>query len=154
MIRDSQTNFWEAKALSGAATTVSDNTYDLGAPPVTNAPANDPFSGEPVAAILCVLVAAAFAANETYEFDIITSAAANLGSPTVLAKYVIDHSLLTAGAIVVMPAPRPLVAQRYLGLQAVLGGTSPSITVTSWLAPSAQGFAELRRTYGTKVTIL
>lgn len=158
MIRDAQTNLYESAALAGAGTTVSTNTYDLGAPPVANAPANDVAEGLALAVILCVIVGAVQPnGNETYEFDLITSAAPALTSPTILAKYAFTNAqvvagVLAAGVILALPLPPGLISQRYFGLQSILGGTAPAITVTAWIAPL--NYAELKKIYGTKIVIL
>ena len=160
MIRDSQTNLWEAAALSGAGTTVSTNTYDLGAAPVANAPANDIAGGEPMCVILCSIVGAVNTnGSETYEIDIITSASANLSSPTIISKYPFTNAqvqagVLAAGVIFILPLPPGFIAQRFLGGQAILAGAAPAWTITAWVAPMARGFEEVKKTYGTKITIL
>lgn len=160
MIRDAQTNLWEAAALAGAGTVVSTNAYDLGAAPVTNAPANDIAGGEPMCVILCSIVGAVNTnGSETYEIDLITSASANLSSPTVVAAFKwtnaqVQASVLAAGTIFILPIPPGFIAQRFLGGQSVLAGAAPTWTITAWIAPMSRGFEEIKKTYGTKITIL
>lgn len=141
MIRDAQTNLWEAAALT--VTAVSTNCYDTGIPGVTpgdptgisGAIANDIGTGEPLALILTVGVAADHTTgDETYEFGVITATATDLTTgQIVLVTRVISYALLTAGAIIQIPIPSGSVTQRFVGAKATLGGTTPTITVTCWI---------------------
>lgn len=116
----------DAQAVTADA--VSTNTIDLGG---TNRKIG---TGEEVGFGLAVDVAADFTTgDETYTFEVISSAAANLGSPTILASYTFTAAQLTAGALHFLPIPMGLPTQRYLGLNYNTGGTSPTITVTAWL---------------------
>jgi hypothetical protein len=126
---DAQTLLWDAAALTASA--VSTNTYD------TLAATTDVTRGEELSLVITVDVAADFTTgNETYEFRVIQSAAANLGSATVLASRTILASALTAGSIHVLPLPAGSKTLRYLGADCVLAGTTPTITVTAWLTAS------------------
>ena len=72
----------DAQAITADA--VSTNTIDLGNPTVKNRIG----SGEPMAFAVQIDVAADFTTtDETYAIEVISSAAANLGTPTVLARY-------------------------------------------------------------------
>lgn len=132
MILDALDQLSNAQAITADA--VSTNTKDFG----NVTPKNDPFSGEPLAIVFTVDVAADFTTgDETYAFEAIVSASANLGTPTVLARRVIAASLLTAGSVHVLTVP-PVEATamlRYFGANYDVGGTTPTITVTAHLVP-------------------
>lgn len=153
MFRDSQTALWEAAALTSTA--VSTNAYDLGAVPTGSAhgDAIDPSVGEPLCVVLSVGVAADHTTgDETYEFDIITATASNLtSSATTLAQYVLSYALLTAGALIVLPIPQGAVVQRYLGAKYIGGGTTPTITVTAWIAPMSM--IQKTKNYTTAIVV-
>lgn len=121
----------DAQALSGAATTASTNAIDLTA---LSSGARDLGDGEPLVMAIGIDVAADLAdGNETYQFDFIQSVNANLSSPTVLESRVISRTLLTVGTLHYVPVPPGAITARYIGMQYVLGGTTPSITMTTWL---------------------
>lgn len=137
MIRDSQTSLWEAAALTASA--VSTNCYDLGAGysgGTANGAARDPSVGIPEGIIITVGVAADHTTgNETYEFDIITATASDLTTgQLIVSQHVILFSDLTLGARYWLPIDAGRVTQRYLGASYVGGGTTPTITVTAWIA--------------------
>lgn len=116
----------DAQAVT--ATAVSTNTIDNGAAGRTIG------TGEPLGFGLAVDVAAdSTTGNETYQFDVISSAAANLGSPVVHASYILTAAQLAAGALWFLGLPSGTPTLRYLGLQYTTGGTTPTITVTAWL---------------------
>lgn len=130
MIMDALCLLSDAQALT--ATAVSTSSYDAG----NVTPKVDIGPGEPLAVVITVDVAAdATTGDETYQFDIITSAAAALTSPTVVASRLIGRALLTAGRIIVFPIPMVEVPLRFWGLQYTLGGTTPTITVTASIMP-------------------
>lgn len=155
MIRDAQTNLFEAAALT--ATALSTNAFDCGAA-VGQGAAPDISVGKAMGVILSVGVAAKVSAtNETYEFDIIQSANANLSASQVVGAFTFTNAqaaaLLTQGAIIVLPLQPGAVTQRYLGLNYISGGTAPSITVTAWLAPL--DMVQLAsKFYGTLISVL
>lgn len=132
-----------AQALT--ATGNSTDHIDLGG-------ALDVGNGEPVGLHIQVNVAAdAGNSDETYEFQVIQSANADLSSHTAIASRVIARGSLTAGSTHYVPIPKGAVTQRYLGARYVLGGTTPSITVTAHFLPHhAQ---ESIRTYADGFTI-
>lgn len=142
MFVDAQTQLDSAHAYT--ATGLSTNTYDLGAVPsggTANGAAPDPGNGEPLAVVIVVTVAAKVSGTtETYEFDLIQSANANLSSADILLTMPFTNalaaSLLTAGAVIVIPIPPMRVTKRYLGTN-FIGANTPTITVTSWIAPMA-----------------
>ncbi len=144
-ILDQQTVLWDNVALT-TGTVVSTNTIDCGTPGATPVSANrdvrDIGVGEPLAMVVFVTVVALIAGTETYEFDIIQSAAAALTTPTILAKAVfatagapaLAASRLTAGSVVVVPLPGGVQTARYLGGQ-YIGANSAGISITAAILP-------------------
>jgi len=144
MFIDAQTLLWDAAALTADA--ASTNTYDSGAA------GNDISVGEPLVLCIQVDVAADFTTtDETYEFQIIQSASENLGTPDILAKRAILASALTAGSLHYIPLPPGSKTKRYLGAYIDVGGTTPSVTVTAWLAP--QSLIQVNKVYPKGYTI-
>ena len=132
MYVDNQGLLSDAQALT--ATAFSTNTYDSGA----NTPSNDVGDGEPMCVAIGVDVAADFtSANETYQFDIVQSANANLSSPDVLASRIITAANLTLGSLRYIDVPAGAQTKRFIGIQYTLGGTTPTITVTAAYAPKS-----------------
>ena len=133
MLIDFQTLLSDSQAFS--ATGVSTNTMDMGSP----TPKNDVGSGEPLAAVFTVEVAADLASgDETYQFQVIQSANANLSSQDVLLQTdtaYITKAILVAGYQLVIPVPPDLVTKQYLGIRLVLGGTTPTITISASILP-------------------
>lgn len=74
--------------------------------------------------------------DETYQVDLYTSAAANMSSPVVLGSRVIDFSLLTAGALFAFAIPQDSMLE-YFSAHYTLGGTTPTLTVTTWVTDEA-----------------
>jgi hypothetical protein len=129
MMTDAQNLFADALAIT--ATGLATNVIDLGA-------VREIGQGEPMGVAILVDVAAdAGNGDETYAFGIETDDNAALSSPTVSATRTIARADLTAGSLHVIPiSPAEAIAfQRYLGVRATLGGTTPSITYTAWLTP-------------------
>lgn len=130
MITDALLQLSSAQAVTASA--VSTNTIDLGT-------ARDLGQGEDLYALFTVDVAAAAAGAATVQFQIISSANANLSSPNVLSSTdAIPKTDLTAGR---KPIAIPLssavlnslpIGQRYLGVQYVVG-TGP-LTAGSFTA--------------------
>lgn len=139
MFIDVQNQVWSSTALT--ATALSTYSIDTNCVPYTtgtsNGAKNDIGTGEPMAFVVSVGVAADHTTgDETYEFDIVTATDAALStSLTTLAKYILDYTLLTAGAIIILPVPAGAVVQRYIGLKYIGGGTTPTITVSAELQP-------------------
>lgn len=140
MILDAQANFSDAQALT--ATAVGTNTLDLS---VDRSIGN----GEPVGILFVVDVAAdQTTGDEDYTFDVEYASAADQsagqktvgrrvfesGTPTAPAQ---DADLLVAGFQFVIPIPPTLLSEseRYLGVRYTLAGTTPTITVSSYLVP-------------------
>lgn len=125
---DFETLLSDSQAVTADA--VSTNAYDTGAA----SGEGDIGSGEPMCIEFNVEVAAdATTGDETYTFQVIESAASNLGSATVLASRTIAASLLTAGytfALVIPPT-----SLRYVGANYDVGGTTPSVTVSANIKP-------------------
>lgn len=133
MIMDKENLLSDAQALT--ATAVSTNTMDMG----NVTPKNEVGSGEPLALVIGVDVAAdATTGDETYQFQIVQSANADLSSQDVLLQTdttYISRATLVAGYQLVIPIPPDLVTKRYLGARYVLGGTTPTLTVTASIQP-------------------
>jgi hypothetical protein len=126
MFLDAHILLWDATALSSDA--ASTNTYD------STAAGNDLTNGEGLVVVIQVDVAADFTTgDETYEFQFIQSANANLSSPDILASRTIAAASLTAGSLHYIPVPPASKTKRYLGLFFNGGGTSPTITVTAFI---------------------
>lgn len=123
---DAQTLLSDAQALT--VTAVSTNTYDTGLA------TTDISVGEPVVVEFAIDVAAdGTTTDETYVFNVISSAAANLGTPTVLVSRTLGFATLVAGYSFYITIPSK--TQRYLGVSYTLGGTTPSVTVTASIKP-------------------
>ncbi len=146
MILDAQNLLSDAQAIT--ATAVSTNTIDLG----NVTPKRGIGAGEPMTLMFQIDVAADFTTgNETYQFDLIQSANADLSSATTLESRVIAASLLTAGSIHYVPIPPGAITARYIGANYTVGGTTPSITVTCALMP--QRDVDTLQTYAKGYTI-
>lgn len=115
------------------ATAVSTHTIDL-----TNVtPKRDIEAGEALGFGVCIEVGADFTTgDETYQFDVIQSANADLSSPTVLSSTVRTAAQLPTGALLFLPIPATVTA-RYIGLRYTTGGTTPTMTVSAWLTARA-----------------
>lgn len=133
MFLDSQLQFSAAQALAG--TGVSTNIIDTGANAFAgfNVDRNVGI-GEPICVVIDVIVAADLASgDETYQFDLQTDTVVGFGSLVAVVSRVISRALLVAGSQWVMPVPPDTHTSRFLRMNYVLGGTTPSITVTSTL---------------------
>lgn len=130
MIVDALLQLSDAQAF--AATAFSTNTIDLGNPTVKNQIG----SGEPMVLACQVDVAADHTTgDETYEFETVQSANANLSTPDIIGRIAIPGTTLVAGYKFAVDVSVGFPTKRFLGLQAVLGGTTPSITLTCFLMP-------------------
>lgn len=134
MLIDNLLRVSDATALT--ATAVS-STYDQGAPFTSGGVNTEIGEGEPMGFGIKVGVAADHTTgDETYEIDIISATAADGTTGQVIhQQFVLLYSQLTAGATFVLPISPGLITQRYLGLKYVLGGTTPTVTITADLAP-------------------
>lgn len=129
MILDLQTRLSDAQAFS--ATGYTTNTYDSGAA------GNAIDVGEPLCLVWTVEVAAdAVTGDETYQFQAVQSANADLTAHDVLQQSdtaFVTRATLTAGAKLIQHLSGK--TKRYLGGRLVLAGTTPSITVTCVALP-------------------
>lgn len=142
MYMEGEARFSNAQALTASA--VGTNTIDL----VT---ARSIGNGMPLSVVFVVKVAAdQTSGNEDYTFDveIATNAAQSTGrqllgrrvfesgTPTAPAQ---DADLLVAGFQFTIPIPVVSLdeAAQYLGVRYTLAGTTPTITVTSFLTPTS-----------------
>ena len=115
------------------ATAYSTNTIDLG----NVSPKRDLGTGERLALLITVDVAAdATDGDETYVFDFIQSANANLSSEDILVSMQVARATLVAGYKINVPIPPGVITKRYIGAKYVLGGTTPTITVSSHVQPA------------------
>jgi hypothetical protein len=127
-IRDAETQLCSSQAFSADA--VSENAYDLGVD------GRDIAEGEPMGIGISVEVAAAVDdADETYEFQAIQSAAAALSAPDILALIQPGRAALVVGSRWILPLPPGVITKRYLGLNFNGGGTTPTVTVSAFIAP-------------------
>lgn len=129
MILDKQIQLSDAQALT--ATAYSTNTIDLG--DVT--PKRDIGDGEPMALVVSVDVALA-GTSPTFDVRFVQSANANLSSDDDLAISQ-QYTSLAAGSQITLLIPMGAITKRYIGAQYTLGGTSPTITVTTHLVPAS-----------------
>ena len=115
------------------ATAYSTNTIDLG----NVTPKRDIGTGERLALVITVDVAADLTTgDETYAFDFVQSANANLSSEDILVSMTVGGATLVAGYKVNVPIPAGAITKRYIGAKYVLGGTTPTITVSSHVQPA------------------
>ncbi len=112
------------------ATAFSTNTIDL-----SNATVKRQIgTGEEVGFGVNVEVAADFTSgNETYTFEVVQSANADLSSPDVIGSVTHTAATLVAGYLFFLPIPIGQPTKRYIGLRYTVGGTTPTITVSAWL---------------------
>lgn len=144
MFIDAQCQLSSAQAITADA--VSTNAYDLGALPTGTANGSrvDPSIGEPMGIVIVVTVAAdSTTGDETYAFEAIQSTVTALTSPDVLVRVPFTAAqaaagALAAGTVIVVPLPSGSITKEFIGLNYDVGGTTPTITVSSWLAPLSE----------------
>lgn len=118
MLTDAFLQLSDAQAVT--ATAVSTNTIDLGANTRDMGPGTELFANFTVGTTFTAVGSA------TMTLQIISSAAANLGSPTVLLQSdALGKAELTAGRVISLPIGNALLAaqskgQRYLGVNYVV----------------------------------
>jgi Bbp16 len=122
----------DAQALT-AGTVLSSNVVDLRGSGLVDQRAVGPGEGVGVGFVIDV----AGSAGGTYQFELLTSASADLSSPTVLVSRVIGSEERTAGARGWLGIPKRTPTLRYLGARYVLGGSSPSMSVTAVVTSQA-----------------
>lgn len=149
MIVDAQTQLSNAQVFNTVATVVSTNTYDTGAAGRNIA------AGRRLGVMFTVDVSADAGNNdETYRFELIQSANADLSAPDVLVATntaYLTRALLVAGYKFFLEYPPHLKTKRYLGWQLVAAGTTPSITVSANIIPS--DFVQNEAVYPKNFTI-
>lgn len=159
MFLDVQTELSSAQSFTGNGPNLSTFSYDLGAELRTGSGFPEVGRGNPLCIALAVTVAAKVSGtNETYQFDVIQSDTAALGSPDILASYPFTNALATsvlvAGALLVMTIPpghSAATAKRYIGYQES-GTNTPTITCTAWITSMDQ--VQKFRAYATNIIVL
>lgn len=131
MINDSQLYFSNAQALT--ATADATNVIDASI-------ARQLGDGRPLSVFIHVNVAAdGTTTDETYAFSITTDDNASLSSDTTVVGPVSKtYTQLAINTLHEIPIPQNSVFEQYIGLVYTLGGTTPTVTVTSWLGISGQ----------------
>jgi hypothetical protein len=150
MILDKQNMFSEAQAVT--ATAVSTNTIDLSL-------ARDIGAGEDLSVFITVDEAAVSAGATTVDFQVISSAAAALTSPTVLAELpAVPKADLTLGRKAMeIKVPRATllaqpVGQRYLGLNYVVN--TANLSAGKFTAGIVKDFQDEKKLYASGYTVL
>ena len=139
-----------ADAQAFTATAVSTNTIDLG--DVT--PKRDIGTGEPMELVAAVDVAGdRTTGDETYLLEFLQSANANLSSPDVLVDSAFTLAELVVGEIKRLPIPPGSITKRYIGARLTLAGTTPTITVTLFVQPSAMASLKKPQSYADAITV-
>lgn len=117
------------------ASGISTNWVDLS----LSTPFRNIGQGEPMGIFFSFPAAAdASSGNETYQFQIIQSANADMSAHDVLVEThtgYITRNTLVAGFSFTLPIPPGLVTKRYLCARYELGGTTPQLTVTAAVVP-------------------
>lgn len=132
----------DAQALT--ATADSTNVIDLSND-------RDIGKGQAMAFVVSVGVAADFAnADETYTFQLETDDNAAMTSSTIVAGGTIIAADLTAGSVHAFPIAS--ANEQYLQGVYTLGGTTPSVTVDTWVAPLCD--VDQYVTYADNITIV
>lgn len=148
MFVDAQCFLSDSQAVT--VTAVSTNAYDTGA-------AGNGFDvGEPMCIAFDVVVAAVTTTgDETYQFQVIQSAAADLSAQDVLAQTdtsFITRATLVAGFRFYLPIPPGLKTKRYIGARYVTGGNADrAITVDGFIQPLSM--IQNDKTYANGFTI-
>jgi len=122
--------FCQAQALTNGTTVLTDTI------PLTTA--RKIFQGEPLCCFIQVSVAAdAGNGDETYQFEAHTDDNAAMSSSAQLILRAISRTILLANTIHSVPVPMEAILETFLGMKAVLGGTTASITISAWLGRQA-----------------
>ena len=134
-------------AITGQAITadaVSTNTIDLGT-------ARDIGEGETLYMVFTVVTT--FNNLTSLDLEVITSAADDLSSHTVLAETNVLLAGLTAGSqyVVALPARIASLGQRYLGARYDVTGTAPS--TGSILAQIVEDVQDGRKFYASRIVV-
>jgi hypothetical protein len=92
-------------------------------------------SGKPMQVVINVDVAAdATTGDETYTFNVITDDVATIDSGTTIATKTITAAALAVNTLHVIDIPETAATLQYLGVAFDGGGTTPTVTITAWLA--------------------
>lgn len=127
MFLDSQLQFSDDQAFSGAGNTASTNIVDLTMD-------RNIGKGEPMAVVFTVTVAADFAdADEVYTFRVETAPVEGFAGASFIGTQIVDAADLLEGDKVVIPIGYD--NQRFLRTDMLLAGTTPSITLSAFLQP-------------------
>lgn len=151
-IVDAQLQFSAAQALTGTA--VSTNIIDLaGTAPGPGGGATERRigTGEPMAIVVFVTVAAG-GTTPTLQVVLQSDDNSAFSSPaTVASSEVFAAAQLTAGAKLVLPIPPGKATEKFIRLNYVMTGTSPTVTVTAYLVPMSD--LQQEQTYPKNFTI-
>lgn len=146
MITDALAQLSSAQAVTASA--VSTNTIDL-------LQARDLGPGNELQVAFSVDTTATAAGAATVNFQIITSASANLSSPTILVQTdAIPKATLVAGFRFALDIPRTqltALGQRYLGVQYTVG-TGP-LTAGAFSAAVVMDYADTTKSYASGFTV-
>lgn len=149
MITDALLQFSSAQAVTASA--VSTNTVDL-------SQARDIGPGEDITISISVDTAVTAAGAATVTFQVITSASANLGTPTIIAQTdAIGKAALVAGARINLQIPHQTtvqgtaLGQRYLGVQYTVA-TGP-LTAGAFTSVGVYDFADVVKAYPSAFTV-
>lgn len=124
---DAQQLFSDAQALT--ATAVSTNIIDLSQD-------RNIGIGTPMAVVITVDVAMA-GTSPTFAATLQADDNSGFSSPATVGTTP-TQSALAAGAQLVLPIGADVLTERFLRLNYTMGGTTPTVTVTSYLAPVDQ----------------
>jgi hypothetical protein len=92
-------------------------------------------TGKPLQVVINVDVAAdATTGDETYTFNVITDDVATIDSGTTIATKTIARADLAINTLHTIDIPENVATLQYLGVAFDGGGTTPTVTVTAWLA--------------------
>lgn len=131
MFLDQQNQYSDAQALT--ATAASTNAIDHGVD-------RNLGIGEPLTVVLTVDVALA-GTTPTFQFALQTDSTSAFGSAVSVVTSQ-SYTALAAATRVALPVPPDTSMNRFSRLNYTLGGTTPTITVTSELIPSRMVQAE------------
>lgn len=144
MIIDQQNEFSSDQALT--VTAPSTNIIDL-------SEFREIAEGEAMGILISVGVAADFTTgDESYQVVLQTDDNIPFGSPTTVMSQVLTAAQLALGAHIFLPISNLVLMEQYLRLNFVLGGTTPSVTLSAALQPKAM--VDEFRTYKNNYTIV
>jgi hypothetical protein len=142
MILDKQLQLSDSQALTASA----DSTNYI-----ANGVDSDLGTGEPMVVMINVEVAANAAdGNETYVANLEVDDNTSFSSGTVAASVTIPRGS-AAGSKFFIHIPKSQATEEYMQLQYVLGGTTPSVTLSAHIVP--QSFVDSYREYASGYTV-